>query len=157
MRETWVQSLGWEDPLEKGKATHSSILAWRIWSQRVRQDWRLSLSRRCFNQLKWGKESIPGEGRNDIGMQVGEGPFVDVRGKSTVESESGMSLERSWGRCSRVNSETLKNSQWKSTSVGLHFSMAHTTGRQIFRGTKLEAEKPSKKQYNNVNITFYYK
>ena len=30
MRETWVQSLGWEDPLEKGKATHSSIPAWRI-------------------------------------------------------------------------------------------------------------------------------
>ena len=28
--ETWVQSLGWEDPLEKEKATHSSILAWRI-------------------------------------------------------------------------------------------------------------------------------
>ena len=27
--ETWVRSLGWEDPLEKGKATHSSILAWR--------------------------------------------------------------------------------------------------------------------------------
>ena len=30
MPETWVQTLGWEDPLEKGKATHSSILAWRI-------------------------------------------------------------------------------------------------------------------------------
>ena len=30
MRETWVRSLGWEDPLEKGKGTHSSILAWRI-------------------------------------------------------------------------------------------------------------------------------
>ena len=30
MRETWVQSLGWEDPLEKGKATHFSLLAWRI-------------------------------------------------------------------------------------------------------------------------------
>ena len=29
MQETWVQSLGWEDPLEKGKATHYSILAWR--------------------------------------------------------------------------------------------------------------------------------
>ena len=50
MQETWVQSLGWEDPLEKGKATHSSILVWRIpWteepgglqstgSQRVRHD-----------------------------------------------------------------------------------------------------------------------
>ena len=30
MWETWVQSLGWEDPLERGMATHSSILAWRI-------------------------------------------------------------------------------------------------------------------------------
>ena len=46
MWETWVQSLGWEDLLEKGKATHSSILAWRIpWtvqskgSQRVRHNW----------------------------------------------------------------------------------------------------------------------
>ena len=45
MQETSVQSLGWEDPLEKGKATHSSILAWRIpWtvesmgSQRVGHD-----------------------------------------------------------------------------------------------------------------------
>ena len=28
--ETWVQSLGWEDPLEEGMATHSSILAWRV-------------------------------------------------------------------------------------------------------------------------------
>ena len=40
MQETWVWSLGWEDPLEKGKATHSSILAWGIpWtgSQRVKQ------------------------------------------------------------------------------------------------------------------------
>ena len=30
VRETWVQSLDWEDPLEKGKDTNSSILAWRI-------------------------------------------------------------------------------------------------------------------------------
>ena len=30
MQETWVRSLGWEDPLEKEMATHSSILAWRI-------------------------------------------------------------------------------------------------------------------------------
>ena len=50
MRETWIQSLGWEDPLEEGMATHPSILAWEIlWtgkpgglqsmgSQRVGQD-----------------------------------------------------------------------------------------------------------------------
>jgi len=49
--EIWVWSLGWEDPLEKGTATHSSILAWRIpwtvWSmglQRVEQDLWLPLS-----------------------------------------------------------------------------------------------------------------
>ena len=49
MWETWVRSMGWEDPLEKGKATHSSILVWRIpWtvqslgSQRVTE--QLSLS-----------------------------------------------------------------------------------------------------------------
>ena len=34
MQETWVRSLGWEDPLEKGIATHSNILAWRIlWTE----------------------------------------------------------------------------------------------------------------------------
>ena len=44
VQETWVQSLGWEDPVEKEKATHSSILAWRIpWTksmglQRVRHN-----------------------------------------------------------------------------------------------------------------------
>ena len=33
--ETWVCSLGWQDPLEKGKATHSSVLAWRIlWTEK---------------------------------------------------------------------------------------------------------------------------
>ena len=42
MWETWVQSLGWEDPLEKGMATHSSILAWRI--PMDRGDWRAAVS-----------------------------------------------------------------------------------------------------------------
>ena len=37
MQETWVRSLGWEDPLEEGKVTHSSILAWRIpWTEEPR-------------------------------------------------------------------------------------------------------------------------
>ena len=58
MRETWVRSLSWEDPLEKGKATHSSILAWRIpgtiqstWSQRVRHNWMTFTSLVVF--LTW--------------------------------------------------------------------------------------------------------
>ena len=38
-QETWVLSLGWEDPMEKGKATHSSVLAWGIpWGRRVGHD-----------------------------------------------------------------------------------------------------------------------
>ena len=66
MRETWVGSLGQEDPLEKEMATHSSILAWRIpWteepgglqsmgSQRVGHDWATSLSTLTFLQVKKG-------------------------------------------------------------------------------------------------------
>ena len=38
MQETWVRSLGWEDSLKKGMATHSSILAWRIpWTEKPGQ------------------------------------------------------------------------------------------------------------------------
>ena len=39
MWETWVQSLGWEDPLEKGKVIHSSILVWRIYSPWGSNSW----------------------------------------------------------------------------------------------------------------------
>ena len=36
VQETWIQTLGWEDPLEKGMTTHSSILAWRIpWTEEL--------------------------------------------------------------------------------------------------------------------------
>ena len=45
MWETWVQSLGWEDPLEKRKATHSGILAWRIpWTIQSMGSQRIGLS-----------------------------------------------------------------------------------------------------------------
>ena len=38
MQETWVQTLGWEDPLEKKMATHSSILVWEIpWMEKPRR------------------------------------------------------------------------------------------------------------------------
>ena len=43
MQESWVQSLGWEDPLEEGMATHSSILAWRI--PRDRGAWQAKIHR----------------------------------------------------------------------------------------------------------------
>ena len=59
MQETWVWSLGWDDPLQKGMATYSSILAWRIpWpeepgrlqsmgSQRVRHNWTTNTFTSC--------------------------------------------------------------------------------------------------------------
>ena len=54
VRETWFQSLGWEDPLEKGKATHSSILAWRI-------PWTVSsmVSQRVFHTCCLVPKSCP--------------------------------------------------------------------------------------------------
>ena len=96
MRETWVRSLGWEDPLEKEMATHSSVLAWRIpWreepsrlqstgSQRVGHDWVTSLSpslsflyssdwwTSCFNRRQmvggWWPEFARGVGKlSDLG------------------------------------------------------------------------------------------
>ena len=69
MQETWVQSLGQEDPLEKKMATHSSTLAWRIpWteepgglqsrrSQGVRHDWVTSLS--LFTFMHWRRKWQP--------------------------------------------------------------------------------------------------
>ena len=56
MRETWVGSLGWEDPLEEAMATHSSILAWRTpWTEEpgglqstgLQSRTRLSLAKHC--------------------------------------------------------------------------------------------------------------
>ena len=45
MQETGVPSLGWEDPLEKEMATHSSILAWKIpWKVHLKPQWFFSLS-----------------------------------------------------------------------------------------------------------------
>ena len=54
MWETWVQLLGWEDSLEKGMATHSSILAWRIPPTVQSMGWqRVSHNRATFTFTYW--------------------------------------------------------------------------------------------------------
>ena len=62
MWETWVCSLGWEDSLEKGKATHSTLLAWRISMglQTVRHDWATF----TFEKVPWklSTTAVPCEG-----------------------------------------------------------------------------------------------
>ena len=46
MHETWVQSLGWEDPLEKGMATYSSVLAWKLpWTEEPGRLWSMALQK----------------------------------------------------------------------------------------------------------------
>ena len=49
MQEAWILSLGWKDPLEKGKGTHSSILAWRIpWAIQSMGSQRVEHNRTAF-------------------------------------------------------------------------------------------------------------
>ena len=50
MQETWVRSLVWEDPLEEGMATHSSILAWRI--PMDRRAWQVTVHRAAKSQTR---------------------------------------------------------------------------------------------------------
>ena len=71
MQETWVRSLGWEDPLEKEMATHSRIPAWRIpWTeehfwvqstglQRVRHDWVTSLTHSNYGEDNEDNGDLP--------------------------------------------------------------------------------------------------
>ena len=78
MQEIWVQSLGWEVPLEKGMVTHSSILAWKIpWIeepgklqsmglQRVRHDWATNTF--TFIPEAWGLTWGPWEGHREEGL-----------------------------------------------------------------------------------------
>ena len=57
MWETWVRSLGWEDPLEKGRAAHSSILAWRI--PKDRSTWRATVHGITKGQTRLSDEAQP--------------------------------------------------------------------------------------------------
>ena len=94
MRETWVQSLDREDPLEKEMATHSSTLAWKIpWmekrgglqlirSQRVRHDWATPLVHDCF--LKHKKNSQFNDNYNRAWVVNSRTPGGHSRSTSTA-------------------------------------------------------------------------
>ena len=122
MRETWVQSLGWEDPLEKGMATHSSILACRIQSmgsQRVRHDWATF----TFIQLKCDSEanrSILYPLILEISLSI-HLPFVLNHASKSVFISSDFSrkhgLYKEWRpnnkpRGKVINNEFLKSLKW---------------------------------------------
>ena len=84
MQETWVRSLGWEDSLEKGNATHSSFLAWRIlWTEepdRLQSMGLQSQAQRCkFHfQSKSFKKGITNKEQKRV-------PLLEVRYKCRAE------------------------------------------------------------------------
>ena len=85
MRETWVQSLGWEDPLEKGNTTHSSILAWRIpWTVQPMvlqsQTERLSVNQRSNTRPQLNRSQ-----ELDFGTSLPGGPGVKNSPSNAVD------------------------------------------------------------------------
>ena len=116
MWETWVRSLGWEDPLGKGKATHSSILAWRIpwrpqfncWIGKI--PWRrVRLPSPVFLDFpdgSAGKESICNAG--DLGSIPGLGRSPGEGNRDPLQY-SGLekSMDSPWGRKESDRTERL--------------------------------------------------
>ena len=110
MRETWIQSLGWEDLLEKEMATHSSILAWKIpWmedpvrlqsmgSQRVRHDWATLLSISLLGMESW----VEGIRREMPGVSVLVHQSCPTLWDPSVANQASLSMEFSrqeyWSR-----------------------------------------------------------
>ena len=80
MWEIWVRSLGWEDPLEKGKATHFSILAWRI-HRLIFMDYTVhEVTKSCtqlsdFHLLTQGDGEEPACNVGDLGSISGSGRY----------------------------------------------------------------------------------
>ena len=70
MRETWVRFLGWEDRLEKGMASHSSILVWRIYVDRGA--WRATVHGVAKNRTRLSDlaQHVSLQSRQDVGVVV---------------------------------------------------------------------------------------
>ena len=133
MRETRVRSLGWEDPLEKEMATHSSILAWRIpWteqpsrlqsmgSQRVGHDW--ATSHTPFNSSTTGLKAFwnrPLECRSKLIRKRDSGEIQSwVRALPPQQLTTGLRVSASsWCEdCLRPGSQQLAS--WRYESSGL--------------------------------------
>ena len=133
MQETRVQSLGWEDPLEKGKATHSSTLAWRIpWteepnrlqstgSQKVGHNWETNTAAAAASSkllqscLTLSKISVVPKLRREIRMNS---PLLQGTGDLAVSQEFILKyqlLQKEWGgvRLLATQKPRDKSGRWK--------------------------------------------
>ena len=117
MRETWVWSLGWEDPLEKGIATHPSILAWRIpwtrslvgdslWDRRVGYDW--ATNRHTHTYTQW-----PGKTDQNLVTMSEQKTHSSACRPFRIFRSCSMHLCRSIRIYSKAN-DTVKECPWHS-------------------------------------------
>ena len=128
IRETQVQSLGWEDPLEKGKATHSSILAWWIpWteesgglqsmgSQRVRHDWVARPTHSAMTGVLIRKGEMGGDmRRGHVSWRQRQG-WCRYKPSNTKEATRGWTRQKGilpsslWGRITLLTPSLLTSS-----------------------------------------------
>ena len=104
VQETWVQSLGWEDPLEKGMATHSSNLAWRIsWTEEPGRLQSMGLQGfRVIEQQQSAYWGFPGgSDRKEFACNAGDPGSIPGLGRSPREG-NGYLLQYSCVVCSGI-------------------------------------------------------
>ena len=125
MRETQVRSLGWEDPLEKEMATHTSILAWRIpWTEEPGGLHSLGSQRVGYNWTRMhihGRWPVDGKCPHSISAQFPEGSMGSKKELSTTASKRQVDPEdfklgcfsyRPQGGGRRWGWESVDNATW---------------------------------------------
>ena len=135
MLETWVQSLGWEDLLEEGMATHSSLLAWRIpWTEEPGGLQSIGL------QKSWTRLSDKYTQRWDAGGNSYQAISRGSRVISAVEGRSGWSPGRDRGRWAGgqpPGAESVGLGHWLGDAGGNRVNgcvrSCHSTERETFR------------------------
>ena len=116
MWETWVWSLGWEDPLKKGTATHCSILAWRIpWTEEPGGLWSVELQRVGHD---WATNTHIERRARDIGLRV-SGLIVGVIQESRMRKQR----EKEKNKQREKPIKIISWSDWPHWATGIQFAL----------------------------------
>ena len=119
VRDTWVRSLGWEDPLEKGKATHSSILAWGIpWTVHGVSKSRARLSDFHFSLYTEGEEKTPKT--NEAVMYSGDSQTSSVKGPIINPLGPSLSVAITAPTCGQVLSDSCDPTDCSPPGSSVH-------------------------------------
>jgi len=152
MRETWVRSQGWEDPLEKGKATHSSTLAWRIprteepgrlqsmGSQRVRHDWATSQNY-CSDYSHAIKTLAPEKKNYDKPRQCTKKQRYHFADKCLYSQSYGFSSSQVW-MWELDHKESWMTKNWCFWITGLEKTLESPLGSKEIKPINLKGNQP---------------